>query len=376
MESLVMFGNAFSNKTVWLTGHTGFKGSWLAHWLLTLGARVHGFALPPPTTPALFQQLGLEARLPGHQISDLREAAAVAQSVQAAQPDFVFHLAAQPLVLAAYDQPVDTYAINVMGTIHVLEALRQLQKPCVAILVTTDKCYENREWLYGYREADPLGGHDPYSSSKAATEIAIASWRRSFFDGHPVRLASVRAGNVIGGGDWAPNRLVPDCIRALQGGQPIPVRNKVATRPWQHVLDPLSGYLWLAARLAESGASDDQLASAFNFGPGHEANRTVAELVNEVLKHWPGRWEDRSDPAAVHEAQLLQLSTDKAHARLGWAPVWTFPNAIAHTVTWYRQATSAGTGSDAAKAIQALTTGQIEHYQTDAANAGLPWAVK
>ena len=323
-----MFAEAFRNKTVWLSGHTGFKGAWLAQWLLELGADVHGFALEPATEPALFDQLGLAKRL-HHQIADIRDPAAVQKSIGKVQPDFVFHLAAQPLVRLSYEQPLETYATNVMGTAHVLEALRGLKKPCAAVLVTTDKCYENREWLHGYREDDPLGGYDPYSSSKAAAEIAIAAWRRSFFKKHPVKIASARAGNVIGGGDWSQDRIVPDCIRALQKKRPIAVRNPNATRPWQHVLEPLSGYLWLAARLTSPQSSVlSPLTSAFNFGPAHDANRTVRELVAEVLKHWPGRWEDRSDPKAVHEASLLQLSTDKAHALLGWTPVWSFSQAV------------------------------------------------
>jgi CDP-glucose 4,6-dehydratase len=362
-----MFADAFRHKTIWLSGHTGFKGAWLAHWLLRLEARVHGFALEPPAQPALFDLLGLPGRLQ-HQIADVRDAAAVKQAVQDAQPDFVFHLAAQAILRTSYEQPEETYATNLMGTIHVLEALRQLRKPCAAVIVTTDKCYENREWIHGYREEDPLGGHDPYSSSKAAAEIAVGAWRRSFFAGHPVRIATARAGNVIGGGDWAKDRIFPDCIRALQANQPIPVRNKTATRPWQHVLEPLSGYLWLAARLSQPSTLNSQLASAFNFGPAHESNRTVAELVAEVLKHWPGRWDDRSDPNAVHEAGLLQLATDKAHALLGWSPVWNFPAAIEQTVQWYRET------AKAPQTAPALTSHQIEQYEADAARAGLPWA--
>jgi CDP-glucose 4,6-dehydratase len=397
------FGGLYRGKSVFVTGHTGFKGAWLAEWLLCLGARVHGFALVPSTQPALFDQLGLASRL-HHEIGDIRDPVAVKQSILAAQPDFVFHLAAQPLVRLSYEQPVETYATNVMGTINVLQALRELRKPCPAVMVITYKCYENREWVYGYREEDPLGGHDPYSSSKAAAEIAITSWRRAFFLDHPVRIASARAGNVIGGGDWASDRIVPDCIRALQQEQPIPVRNKHATRPWQHVLEPLSGYLWLAALLYDQRSEvgdqkseiidpklvpssvfrppssalrplpsvlcppSSDLASAFNFGPSHDANRTVEELVAEVLKHWPGRWEDQSDPKAPHEAGLLQLSTDKAHALLQWSPVWTFSSAIKETVEWYRETAARP------QAAAALTADQIARYTADAARAGLPWS--
>jgi len=364
----------YSGRTVWLSGHTGFKGGWMASWLLALGAKVHGFALEPPTSPALFDQLGLGNRLL-HELADLRDGSAVKRSIQAAQPDFVFHLGAQAIVRTSYEQPTETYMTNVIGTIHVLEALRTLEKPCSAVLITTDKCYENREWVLSYREEDPLGGYDPYSSSKASAEIAIASWRRSFFADHSVRIASVRAGNVIGGGDWAKDRIVPDCIRALQQGEAIPVRNKVATRPWQHVLEPLGGYLWLAAILSQPSLRpyDPRLfSSAFNFGPSLESNRTVAELVTEILKHWPGRWEDKSDPKAVHEAKLLNLANDKAFHLLAWKPVWSFEKAVAATAEWYQRANGPATAPE----LTELTLRQILEYQNDAALANLPWAVK
>ncbi len=365
-----MFADAFRGKTIWLSGDTGFKGSWLAYWLILLGARVRGFALAAPESPALFRQLGLAEKI-AHETGDIRDRDAVRESLTRARPDFVFHLAAQPLVRLSYAQPVDTYATNVMGTAHVLEALRGLTHPCAAVVVTTDKCYENREWVHGYREEDPLGGHDPYSSSKAAAEIVTNAYRRSFFGGHPVTLATARAGNVIGGGDWAADRIVPDCVRALQAGRPIPVRNKTATRPWQHVLEPLSGYLWLAAVLANPALSAHDLrrfTPAFNFGPGHESNRTVLELVNEVLQHWPGEWVDQSDPRAVHEAGLLQLSTDKAHSLLRWAPVWTFPEAIAQTTRWYRECRET-------ESAAALTSNQIAAYSERARQLGIAWAV-
>jgi CDP-glucose 4,6-dehydratase len=361
---MTSLATSYAGKTVWLSGHTGFKGGWLAAWLIEMGARVHGFALDPPTTPSLFHQIGLTARL-HHEHGDIRDAAAVRRSVARAQPDFVFHLAAQAIVRTSFEEPAETYATNVMGTIHVMEALRTLDKPCAAVLVTTDKCYENREWLHGYREEDPLGGFDPYSSSKGAAEIAIASWRRSFFAGHPVRIASARAGNVIGGGDWAKDRIVPDCIRALQAGLAVPVRNKIATRPWQHVLDPLSGYLWLGAVLADASLRpfDPALyASAFNFGPGLSSNRTVAALVSELLRHWPGEWEDRSDPQAVHEASLLNLATDKAFHLLGWKTTWHFEKAVEASAAWYRTASPAE-----------CTALQIAEYQQDAARQGLVW---
>lgn len=363
----------YRDKRVWISGHTGFKGSWLVQWLLELGATVHGYSLPPPTQPALFDQLNLRARI-SHEIGDINDRAAVLRSLGAARPDFVFHLAAQPLVRTSYDEPVQTYLTNVIGTLHVLEALRSFKNPCAAVMVTTDKCYENREWLHAYREEDPLGGYDPYSSSKAAAEIAIGSWRRSFFQHHPVRIASARAGNVIGGGDWARDRIVPDCIRALHKGEVFAVRNMVATRPWQHVLEPLSAYLWLGAVLSEATLRPHppgHYTSAFNFGPHLEANRTVADLVQEIFQHWPGQWRDGSDPTAVHEARLLNLATDKAHHLLGWSPVWNFEKAVAATVAWYKKDTTAASQPSA---LVALATQQIADYIADAQSKNLLWA--
>jgi CDP-glucose 4,6-dehydratase len=363
-----MFANFYQGKTVWLSGHTGFKGAWLARWLLSLGARVHGFAQPPATTPSVFEQLGLAQKIE-HEIGDVRDAEVVKKSLLRVQPDFVFHLAAQALVRYSYEHPLETYAVNIMGTAHVLEALRSLKKNCAAVIVTTDKCYENREMDYAYAEDDHLGGHDPYSSSKGAAEIVVSAYRRSFLGQSPVRIASARAGNVIGGGDWALDRIVPDCIRALQRGAASPVRNPHATRPWQHVLEPLSGYLWLAASLTQNNANAT-LATAFNFGPDQEANRNVGELVSEVLKSWPGRWEDNSDPHAHHEAKLLMLSTAKAKRVLHWQPTWRFETAIANTVNWYR-----GVNENAAVA-ESLTIQQIADYEAAARAAKIAWAQK
>lgn len=366
------FGSAFRGKKVFLTGHTGFKGAWLSEWLLNLGAQVTGYSLPPNTKPSLFEQLGLRKRLT-HIESDIRDSRKLTKAIHAAKPDFVFHLAAQAIVRESYSKPAETFDVNAMGTAHVLDALRNYKKPCAAVFVTTDKCYENREWIYGYREEDKLGGHDSYSASKAAAEIIIHSYRSSFFQNHPVRIASARAGNVIGGGDWAKDRIVPDCIRALQKKQSIAVRNKTATRPWQHVLEPLSGYLWLAATLANpkfSRANSQLIASAFNFGPGHESNRTVAELVAEVLKHWPGKWEDKSDLKAVHEAKLLQLATDKADALLGWSPTWNFSEAIENTVEWYRDCATAKSPDE----FQVQTLFQINQYEEKARALDVAWS--
>jgi CDP-glucose 4,6-dehydratase len=273
-----------------------------------------------------------------HRVGDIRDYDLVQELVKETQPEVVLHLAAQPLVRRSYVEPMATWAVNVMGTIHLLESLRSLDQPCSAVMITTDKVYRNREWLYGYRENDPLGGHDPYSSSKAAAELAIESWRSSFCGSLPhqtthLRVASARAGNVIGGGDWAADRIVPDAIRALEQNEPITVRNPTATRPWQHVLEPLSGYLLLAERLTQEGK---QLSTAFNFGPQLEANRRVNELVGETLRHWPGYWIDQSDPSSPHEASLLNLVIDKAHHQLGWRPRWDFSTTVERTVKWYR----------------------------------------
>lgn len=376
---------AFSGKKVFVTGHTGFKGSWLSEWLLGMGAIVHGYALAPDTKPSLFEQLGLSDRME-HEIADIRDAESVRKSIHAFQPDFIFHLAAQPLVRRSYAIPVETYETNVMGTINVLEALRSLaststlelqQSPVTAIIVTTDKCYENHESGRAYEESDPLGGHDPYSSSKAMAEIATAAYRNSYFQTGPVRIASARAGNVIGGGDWAEDRIVPDAMRALDRGEKIAVRNPNAVRPWQHVLEPLSGYLVLAAalanpelkqqveslRTAESTSTSTgqlQLASlcdAFNFGPGPDSNRTVAYLVAEILKHRQGGWTDASHPGALHEATLLNLSIEKAERYLGWKPKWDFEETIAKTVSWYARV-HAGTVTPLE-----ITRTQIAEYQ-------------
>jgi CDP-glucose 4,6-dehydratase len=347
------FEAVFKNRRILVTGHTGFKGAWLCEWLLSLGAEVTGLALPPETEPNLFHQLGLAGRMDAR-VGDIRDADRARRTVRDARPDFVFHLAAQPLVRLSYKIPVETFATNVMGTVHVLDALKELDHPCAAVLITTDKCYENREWLHAYREEDPMGGYDPYSASKGACEIAIAAYRRSFFSDprKGVLVASARAGNVIGGGDWAVDRIVPDCIRALKEGRTIPVRNKIATRPWQHVLEPLGGYLALAARLGSfiglanaadaPGLGPMDFASAFNFGPPLASNRTVADLVSEVLLHWPGSWEDRSDPNAPHEASKLNLATDKAFHLLDWQPRWDFARTIRETVSWYKAVEEGG----------------------------------
>ena len=332
----------WSGRRVLLTGHTGFKGAWLLLWLQELGSQVWCYALEPEPAPNLFRQLAAERPSDAngwhHQQGDLADLAAVQQLITCCHPEVVLHLAAQPLVRRSYRDPLGTWATNVQGTLHLLEALKHLEHPCAVVMITTDKVYQNREWPYGYREPDRLGGHDPYSASKAAAEIAIASWRDSFCGTAPhqtphLRIATARAGNVIGGGDWAADRIVPDAMRALAAGGPIAVRNPEATRPWQHVLEPLGGYL----RLAEALASDpDPPCEPFNFGPQLESNRPVRELITTMLSHWPGEWLDQSDPNAPHEAGLLHLQIDKALHRLGWQPRWGYATTIARTVGWYR----------------------------------------
>ncbi len=335
-------------KRVLLTGHTGFKGAWLTLWLLQLGAEVHGLALDPESSPNLFDALnlasgsvsGLPGRLLHHHV-DLRDAAAVAATVAAARPELVLHLAAQSLVRRGYAEPLTTWAVNVMGSLHLLEALRPLAHPCAVVMVTTDKVYDNREWCYGYRETDRLGGRDPYSASKAAAELAIASWRSSFCGRAPhqtphLAIASARAGNVIGGGDWATDRIVPDAMRAWARAEPLSLRHPGATRPWQHVLEPLGAYLLLAQRLAADPAG--ALAGPWNFGPALEANRPVANLVAALQAHWPGGdWREQADPQAPHEAGLLHLVIDKARHQLGWRPRWDFATTVERTACWYRR---------------------------------------
>lgn len=357
-----LFGGAFAGKRVLLTGHTGFKGSWLALWLQALGAEVHGLALAPATRPSHWDLLRLG--LPEHRV-DLRDAAAVQAAVQQAQPQLVLHLAAQPLVRAGYADPLGTWGSNVMGTAHLLQALRGVAGLQAVLVVTTDKCYENREWAWGYRETDALGGHDPYAASKAACELVVASFRASFFQapGAPL-IATARAGNVIGGGDWSADRLVPDIARAVAAGLPLVLRAPQATRPWQHVLESLSGYLLLAQGLL---AGRSELARAFNFGPPAEGNRSVAEVLDGLKRHWPALHWALDARGGPHEATLLQLDSSLARSLLGWRPVWDFDTTLRHTADWYRQQ-QAGPRATPASATQ------LQAYVRAAAHAGLAWA--
>lgn len=336
--------NFWRGKKVLVTGHTGFKGTWLCSWLLSMGAEVCGFSLDPVVfqgQEALFNQIGLEHKLK-HYVGDIRDRNLVMDVIKKESPDVIFHLAAQALVLDSYSHPVETYDVNVMGTIHVLDAMRGLDKTCCGIMVTTDKCYENNEWLYGYREIDKLGGYDPYSSSKAAAEIAIQSYQRSFFSGSnsTIGVSSVRAGNVLGGGDWNSNRIIPDCIRSLLNDEPILIRNPLSRRPWQHVLEPLSGYIILAELMYGDLAAENTKSfnGAYNFGPTLESNKTVKSVVQETLKHWPGTWISSPQSPIAHEAGMLNLSYEKAFHLLGWSPRWTFEETIEHTIVFYKQA--------------------------------------
>lgn len=369
-----MFKDFYNGKRVFITGHTGFKGSWLSEWLLLLGAHPVGYGLVPETEPSLFIQLGLGKRV-DHHISDIRNARTLTESLQAARSDVVFHLAAQPLVRRSYNEPIVTYETNVLGTIYLLEALRFVNKPCSVVIVTTDKCYENREWHFGYRENDPLGGHDPYSTSKACAELAVQSYRKSYFETKTnprVAIASARAGNVIGGGDWSEDRIVPDFIRALSRNQPISVRNPYATRPWQHVLEPLSGYLLLGQLLYPGQSNETKgLCGAYNFGPNVDSNRTVAYLVEKMLTYWPGTWQDDSERRAPHEAGFLNLTTDKAWHNLRWRPVWDFETTVQKTMQWYRDIMELRPDSERAAEI---TKNQIIDYHYQAKRQKQLWA--
>ncbi|MEO8797031.1 MAG: CDP-glucose 4,6-dehydratase [Polyangiaceae bacterium] len=355
---------AYAGKKVLLTGHTGFKGGWLAVWLHELGADVVGYSLPAEKT-SVFARLDLASTCE-HIEADVRDVKTLRAVVARSKPDFVFHLAAQAIVRDSYDDPLGTIATNVTGTANVLDALRTEKIASNVVIVTSDKCYENREWDFGYRENESMGGHDVYSMSKGAAELITASYRRSFFDpakakDHGVYIASARAGNVIGGGDWANHRIIPDMIRAIESGKPLAVRNPASVRPWQHVLEPLGGYLLLGARLAGVGtkAPRASFCEGWNFGPQPDSTRPVRELADALVKGFAApAWIDAHDPNAPHEASLLRLSIDKAFARLGWSPRWNFEETVTRTVDWYAAQRK---NSDPA-ALRDLTRAQIAAY--------------
>ncbi len=360
--------DSYRARRIFVTGHTGFKGAWLAEWLGTLGAEVTGYALDPPTQPSLFDALGLGERL-RHVVADVRDRDRLVAEVQAAQPSVIFHLAAQPLVRRAYAEPRETFETNVMGTVNVLEAARTCASVRAVVIVTSDKCYQNLETGRAFRETDAMGGRDPYSASKGCAELVTAAYRESFFaDGAAV--ASVRAGNVIGAGDWAADRIIPDCVRALAAGEPIVVRNPDAVRPWQHVLEPLSGYLWLAARMLRDGR---RYEGPWNFGPtDQDGARPVRWVVERFLEEWgSGSWTTPGDAVRQpHEAHGLSLDSAKAREQLGWAPVWDAQTAVRQTASWYREY------HRAAATARDMVDRQLQSYANDARAAGLPWAAE
>jgi CDP-glucose 4,6-dehydratase len=341
LEELVMpipdFASFYGGRRVLVTGHTGFKGGWLTLWLHRLGAEVHGYSLDPPTTPSLFNVVRIRSLLASDTRCDVLDLRALQQVFQKAAPEVVFHLAAQPLVRASYRDPVGTLATNIMGTANVLEAARHTEAVRAVVLITTDKVYENREWPYPYREVDRLGGHDPYSASKASAEIVAASYRQSFFNNASetfARIATARAGNVIGGGDWSPDRLLPDCVKAFQNQEPVVLRYPHSVRPWQHVLEPLQGYLKLGERLS----SADGFARAWNFGPPPDGDADVFRVASLTAQQWGGaaRVECAPGGGEPHETGQLRLDSTLAGRELGWRPGWALEQALSHTVRWYR----------------------------------------
>jgi len=352
MEALV--SRPWAGRRVLVTGHSGFKGSWLSLWLHAMRARVSGLALPPPTQPSLFAAARI-AELIRHHEGDVRDLATVRAVVESERPEIIFHLAAQPLVRLSYEQPVETYATNVMGTVHVLEAARQVPGVQAVVCVTSDKCYENREWIWPYRESDPMGGHDPYSSSKGAAELVISAWRRSYGGENGPAIASVRAGNVIGGGDWAADRLIPDLVRAFEAGVAPLIRSPDAVRPWQHVLEALGGYLMIGERLL---AGDRRFADGWNFGPAEEDARPVSWIVERMRAAWGGdtRAVRPDDGPRPHEAGLLRLDCSKARGALGWRPALRLDQALDWIVAWHR---AVGSGGDA----RVITLAQIADYR-------------
>jgi len=357
MEVMGMNPSFWRGRKVFITGHTGFKGSWLCLWLQSLGAELTGFSLEPPTEPSLFKVARVEHGMTSL-IGDIRDAKSLMQAVMVARPEIVIHMAAQPLVRYSYDHPVETYATNVMGTVHLLEAVRAVGTVRSVVVVTSDKCYENKEWVWGYRENEPMGGYDPYSNSKGCSELVVSSYRSSYFNPstyqkHGVALASARAGNVIGGGDWAGDRLIPDILRAVEADQPVMIRNPHAIRPWQHVLEPLMGYLMLANKLYEKGA---EFAQGWNFGPNEEDAKSVGWIVEKITKQWGnGASWVLDGQTHLHEATFLKLDCSKAKSHIGWQPRWNLEMAISKIIGWHR-------AHLAAEDMYQITLNQIDSY--------------
>ena len=361
-----LFGRIYKNRTVLVTGHTGFKGSWLAYWLVQMGAKVIGYSLKAPTTPNHIGLLNLDII---SIIGDIRDLEKLDQTFQTYKPDIVFHLAAQPLVRLSYADPIGTYETNVMGTLKVFEACRKNNVKAI-VNITSDKAYENKEWIWGYRENDPMGGYDPYSSSKGCADLLANSYRNSYFNPsdykktHNTLLASCRAGNVIGGGDWAKDRLITDIMVSVSQGKKVSIRNPRATRPWQHVLEPLSGYLHVGQKLLEEKA---EFGEAWNFGPSDEGSITVEEVVKNVKKHWDKiDYEIQRDPNQLHEANLLKLDCSKAHILLKWKDVWDSDTTFEKTVKWYK--------SFYEENAKILTSQDLENYIKDAKLKNLEWS--
>ncbi len=359
MENMAISKSFWQGKKVFLTGHTGFKGSWLSLWLQDMGAEVTGYSLPAPTKPSLFSLANLANNM-SHTIGDIRDSQNLMRAIEKAQPEIVLHLAAQPLVRYSYRKPVETYETNVMGTLHLLEAIRSAGSVRSCVLITTDKCYENREWEWGFREIDPMGGYDPYSSSKGCMELLSASYRNSYFspqqyDEHKTAIATARAGNVIGGGDWAEDRLIPDMVNAFINRQPAIIRNPNAIRPWQHVLEPLGGYLVLAQKLYEQGS---EFSEPWNFGPELHDAKPVSWIARELSTLWgeQAQWQTDSNEHP-HEAHYLKLDCSKAYARMEWRPRWSLKQALANITEWYKAHES---GADMHK----LSIQQIHQYQS------------
>ena len=356
---IVPFAGAYRGRRVLITGHTGFKGSWLAFWLARLGAQVTGLALAPAAQPNHWDEISACAT---NICADIRDLEATTRAIEACRPDIVFHLAAQTLVRESYQQPLTSWSTNVMGTANVLEACRRAPSVEAIVVVTTDKVYANQEWPWGYRENDRLGGHDPYSASKAAAELVAESYRKSFFhQDNPPLVATVRAGNVFGGGDWAAGRLIPDVVRARYAGQPLEIRSPMSVRPWQHVLECLSGYLMLGHRLLEA---DTECASAWNFGPPPTDCRTVSELLQSMKRHWPELAWKTADKPGLHEAGLLSLDCAKAHRELGWSPTLSLDESLALTAQWYRHFH---------ETAETLTEVQLEYYVNAASRRHRAW---